>query len=76
MAIRATYINMTVIKGRSRSGYKLETKTSVCLTTYNFAMEKHLQELLSIFGLLIGPYVSVVVVASSHVYGETGEMSA
>ncbi len=41
-------------------------------------MERGLQELLSIFGLLIGPHVSVVVVAGSHVaacYGETGKTS-
>ncbi len=41
-------------------------------------MERGLQELLSIFGLLIGPHVSVVVVAGSHVatcHGETGKTS-
>ncbi len=63
---------MAVKKCRSR-GYKPETKQAVALATYNLAMDR-----LSVFGLLIGPHVSVVV-ASSHVslrYGETGKTSA
>ncbi len=78
MAVWATYHNMAVIKSRSR-GYKPETKQAVNLTTYNLAMERGLWELLSIFGLLIGPHISVVVGPGSHVTthnGETGKTSA
>ncbi len=68
---------MAVIKCRRSRGYKPETKQVVALTTYNLAMERALQELLPIFGLLIGAHVFVV--AGSHVavhYRETGETSA
>ncbi len=77
MVLEATYYNTTALKCRSR-GYKPETKQVVALATYNLAMERELLELPSIFGLLIGPHVSAVVVASSNVaarYGQTGETS-
>ncbi len=70
---------MAVIKWRRCRGYKPETRQAVTLTTDNLAMERGLQELLSVFGLLIGPHISVVVVASSHVAarnGDTGKTSA
>ncbi len=51
-------------------------KELVTLATYNLAMKKVLQELLSVFGLLVGPHVSVVVAASIAVcYGQTGQTS-
>ncbi len=79
MVLQTMYHNMAVIKSKRSRGYKPETKQAVALVTYNLAMERCLQELLSVFGLLIGPHKSVIVVASNHVavrYGETGETSA
>ncbi len=66
--------NMAVIKCRRSRGDKLEKKTSSRLAMCNLAVERGLQELLLVFGVLICPHVSVVVVASSHVavrYDET-----
>ncbi len=75
--------SMAIIKCRSSRGYKPETKQVSALAMYNLAMTSSLQELLSIFGLLIGPHASVVVVVvvvtSSHVavrFGETGKKLA
>ncbi len=69
---------MAVIKCKRSRGYKPETKQVVALATYNLAMEKGLQDLPSVFGLLFDPHASVaVVVASSRGVtpnGETGKM--
>ncbi len=59
------YHNMAVIK--CSRGYQPKTKQVVALATYILAMRRGLQELHSVFGLLISPHESVVVVASSHV---------
>ncbi len=58
--------------GRIR-GYKLETKQVVALATHKLAMKRSLQELLSVFGLLIGPHVSDVVAIAAmlqHIMGQ------
>ncbi len=54
---------MDAIKCRRSRGYKPQTKQVVTLATYNLAVERGLQGLLSIRGL-IGPHVSAVVASS------------
>ncbi len=53
MAVKETYHNMAVRKRRRSRGYKPETKQVDALATYKLAMERDLQKLLSIIGLLV-----------------------